>query len=397
MNRRAVTLPMCALGAYALAVAVPNLLTAQLLPSAPFERTVVDIQLRTAATYLDQISATIFKENGERYLTPRLVGYDKTVMTACGRVKADNAYACRSDGTIYYDRTFLAGLMSAASQRLKTDGDMAAIYAIAHEWGHQIQFLLELDYTGAVNRSETDADCLAGVMLARARTFGKVQAGDMEEARYAIQFVGDPPLTPGVWGQAIERINANAAPGSIPVITNAQGYHGNANERLAAFNRGLATSMRSCVAGIRGPRQVAAVTTIYWYVNNLAEAYDRGVAENKPIVLVSGDANGANFIRLKKETLESPILAQLANAAIFVYTDPARDIVARNIGKALGYDRLPVISLLAPNPNMIDEAGRMIGLWDAPTVLRELSKNMTKRGWLGATRAPWLPPFPGRE
>ena len=72
--------------------------------------------------------------------------------------------------------------------------------------------------------------------------------------------------------------------------------------------------------------------------------------------------------------------------------DPAHDLVARNIGKALGYDQFPVISLFAPNGNQLDEAFRMVGLWDAPTVLRELSKAMTKRGWLGPTRAPSLPP-----
>jgi hypothetical protein len=245
-----------------------------------------------------------------------------------------------------------------------------------------------------VERAESDADCLAGVLLGRAQALGKLHAGDMDEARFSIAFVGDDPLSTGVWGKTIERINASAAAGSTPVITNAMGIHGNAAERLAAFNRGLSMNMRLCVEGIRRPGQAAAVTTIRWYVNNTADAYDRGVAENKPIVLVSGDANGANFIRLKQETLESAVLAPLANAAIFVYADPARDIVARNIGKALGYERLPVISLLAPNPNMIDEASRIVGLWDASTVLRELSKGMTTRGWLGATRAPWLPPIP---
>ncbi len=385
-----------ALSAAALVVCGPRLAVAQRLPAMPFEKTISDLHIRMAASYLDQISATIFRENGERYLTPSVTGYDNTVMTACGRIEADNAYACRSDGTIYYDRTFLAGLMSAASRQLNTDGDLAAIYAIAHEWGHELQFLLGLDYTNAVNRSESDADCLAGVLLGRAQALGKLHAGDMEEARFSIAFVGDSVLVPGEWGKTIERINANAAAGSISVITNAKGYHGNADERLAAFNRGLTGSMSVCVAGIRRPQQAAAATTIHWYVNNTADAYDRGVAENKPIVLVSGDANGANFSRLKRETLESPVLAPLANAAIFVYADPARDVVARTIGKALGYQGLPVISLLAPNPNMIDEVSRIVGLWDAPTVLRELSKGMTKGGWLGAMRAPWLPPLPWR-
>lgn len=383
------------LGAAALAVCGPRLAIAQRLPAMPFEKTISDLNIRMAANYLDQISATIFRENGERYFTPIVTGYDNTVMTGCGRIEADNAYACRSDGTIYYDRTFLAGLMSAASSRLKTDGDMAAIYGIAHEWGHELQFLLGLDYTNAVNRSESDADCLAGVLLGRAQALGKLHAGDMAEARFSIAFVGDSVLVPGVWGKTIEWINARAAAGSVP-ITNAKGYHGNPDERLAAFNRGFNGSMRLCVAGIPRPGQAPALTTIRWYVNNTADAYDRGVAENRPIVLVSGAANGANFIRLKRETLESPVLAPLANAAIFVYADPARDVVARTIGKALGYQGLPVISLLAPNPNMIDEAYRIVGLWDAPTVLRELSKGMTKRGWLGAARAPWLPPLPTR-
>lgn len=359
----------------------------------PFEKTISDMHIRMAERYLDEISATIFRENGERYLTPGVRGYDNNVMTGCGRIEADNAYACRSDGTIYYDRTFLAGLMSAASSQLKTDGDMAAIYGIAHEWGHELQFLLGLDYTSAVNRSESDADCLAGVLLGRAQALGKLHAGDMEEARFAIAFVGDSVLAPGAWGKTIERINAA---GGAMVITNARGYHGNPAERLTAFNRGLNGNLRACVAGIPRPGQAAAVTTIHWYVNNTADAYDRGVAENKPIVFVSGAASGANFIRLKQETLESPVLAPLANKAIFVYADPASDVVASRLGKALGYQGLPVISLLAPNPNMIDEASRIVGLWDAPTVLRELSKGMTKRGWLGPTRAPWLPPLPAR-
>lgn len=371
-----------------LSAALPQPLEAQRFPASQIQRAISDQRIQSATIWLDQISAALFRDAGERYITPRVVGYDGTLMTPCGRMPSDNAYACRTDGTIYYDRTFLSGLMVATSLRLPSDGGTAPVLGIAHEWGHELQFLLGLDYTDAVDRSERDADCLAGVLLARAQVLGRLRAGDLEEARLSIGLVGDSVLVPGEWGHVIERINANAAPGAIPVITNGTGYHGNANERLTAFNQGLRRSLPSCVAGIPRPGKDPPLTAVRWYVNNAGGAYDLGVAQNKPIVMVSGDRNGANFIRLKKETLESPVLAGLANVAIFVYTDPASDLVARNLGKALKYDRLPVISLFAPNANMIDEVTRIIGLWDAPTVLRELTKGMTSRGWLGATRTP---------
>ena len=238
----------------AIAASALRPLTAQIRPATAFEKTTTDVNIRTATGWLDQISSELFAQAGERYLTPRVVGYDNNAVTGCGRIEADNAYACRSDRTIYYDRTFLAGLVSATASKLHTDGDMAAIFAIAHEWGHELQYLLGLDYTNAVDRSESDADCLGGVLLSRAERLGKLQAGDMEEARFSIGFIGDSVLVPGEWGKVIEQINANAPIGAVPVITNAKGYHGNANERLAAFNRGLTTTMRTCVAGIPRPK-----------------------------------------------------------------------------------------------------------------------------------------------
>ncbi|MBC8088832.1 MAG: neutral zinc metallopeptidase, partial [Phycisphaerae bacterium] len=304
-------------------------------------------------------------------------------------------YACRADGSIYYDKAFLAALMSGAARALRTDGDMAAVNPLAHEWGHILQYLLDTDYSTAPNRSEPDADCLAGVLMSRMQRQQQLQPGDLQEARWAIEFAGDAPLNTGVWGNVIERLNLNAPPGSIPVITNAMGDHGNPRERLQAFSRGLTGTVASCTANIPRPGRVV-VATVHWYVNDLANAYDRGVAQNKPTVFVSVDLNDPNFNRFKTETLQSPIFAQLANYAIFVYSDPTRDIVARNAGNALGYGRLPVISLLAPNPNMLDEASRIIGVLPASTIVNDLTRHLKSRGWMGTTRAPWRPPLPGR-
>ncbi|MEP7343751.1 MAG: hypothetical protein ABI877_00730 [Gemmatimonadaceae bacterium] len=75
---------MHALVATALAACAPGLIFAQVLPALPYKKTVSDAHIRTTANYLDQISALLFIESGKRYLTPRVTGYDNTVMTPCG-------------------------------------------------------------------------------------------------------------------------------------------------------------------------------------------------------------------------------------------------------------------------------------------------------------------------
>ena len=391
---RSYLMPIVAALATAVAGAI-NTATAQLKPASAFEIVASELRVRPAVTLLDRAASALFAEAGERYLSPRIVAFEGSITTKCGIVQAFNAYACRADGSIYYDKAFLAALMVGAANALHTNGDMAAIEPIAHEWGHMLQYLLQTDYTTARNRSEPDADCLSGVLLARMQRQQQLQSGDLEEARWAVAVVGDESLGDNVWGNVIEQLNLTAPPGSIPVITNARGNHGNSRERLQAFARGLAGTIASCTAGIPRPGRVV-VTEIHWFVNDMASAYDRGVAVNKPIVFVSVNFNDPNFQRFKTEILESPAMTQLANYAIFAYSDPARDIVARNIGKALGYGRLPAISLLAPNPNLINEEQRMTGVFTASASVDDLTIHMKSRGWLGTTRAPWLPPRPSR-
>jgi predicted metalloprotease len=140
--------------------------------------------------------------------------------------------------------------MAKTARALGTDGDMGAIFLVAHEWGHAVQSQLGLDYSRAVDRVESDADCLAGSSVAEASTLGLLQPGDIAETEYALGLVGDAPLVGGEWGKMIETLNAQAAPGSVPVLTNALGDHGNARERVAAFHRGMQGGAKSCVLGI---------------------------------------------------------------------------------------------------------------------------------------------------
>jgi predicted metalloprotease len=209
-----------------------------------------EAKIRVAIAFLDQTWAQTFKTLGRPYVTPRVVGYDDFVLTACGRVSGMNAYACSLDGTISYNRSFVALLMAKTARAIGTDGDMGAIFPIAHEWGHAVQHLLGLDYSSAVDRVESDADCLAGSAVAEADAEGYLQPGDLAETEYALGLVGDAPLVRGEWGKMIESINAQAPLGSVPVLTNARGDHGNARERVAAFHRGMKSGARSCVLGI---------------------------------------------------------------------------------------------------------------------------------------------------
>ena len=209
-----------------------------------------EAKVRMASGFIDKSWAKTFTAWGERYVTPRLVGYDTFVMSACGKISGMNAHACDTDGAIYYSRPFLALLMTKTAYAKLTDGDMGAIVPIAHEWGHAVQNMLRLDYSSAADRVEADADCLAGAVIAQANTAGYLEQGDVAESEYSLQLVADDPLVGGDWGKAIEMINARAPAGSIPVMTNATGDHGNGRERVAAFHRGFESGARSCVLGI---------------------------------------------------------------------------------------------------------------------------------------------------
>ena len=365
----------------------------------PMEIAASELKIRAAVLFIDQSWTAIFREAGEKYATPRIVGFENSVKTACGLVHANNAYACRSDSTVYYDRAFIASMMAGAARKLHTDGDLAAVYPIAHEWGHQLQYMLGMDYSSAPNRVEADADCLAGAVIARASAQGMLEPGDLPETQFALEFVGDSVLATGVWGATIEKINMNAGVGSVPVITNARGNHGNPRERTTAFYRGFNGNMRTCIAGIRRVTQsavVASTTPIRWYVNDFVGAYKRGLAENKPVIFVSGNTSSAEFTRLRHETLESAALSKLAPYAVFAYSDPSRDQVARTVGLSLIFKHSQIISLLAPNPGLLDEEARIFESFDAESVMKELSTHMLKRGWLMPARAPWLPPLPKR-
>jgi predicted metalloprotease len=134
-----------------------------------------------------------FRRIGERFVAPRLARYRGNVRSACGIIPASNAAYCDRSNTIYFDEVFLAAQAKLTGHALRMDGDMAAVGIIAHEMGHAVTEQLGLRFR-SVYGGEAAADCLAGVFARHAERDGSLEAGDMDEAFYAMAAAADPQL-----------------------------------------------------------------------------------------------------------------------------------------------------------------------------------------------------------
>jgi hypothetical protein len=124
----------------------------------------------------------------------------------------------------------------------------------------------------------------------------------------------------------------------------------------------------------QGPTDKGA-EKIEW-ITNTADGYDAAVQAQKPIVMVFGE-NGQWSQAMNKE-LDKEEFQKLADKAVFLKSTPSTDLVAANIGKALGVDHYPSISVLSPNGTMLDEVGRIVGYFDAATVANKVSEYIAK-------------------
>ena len=182
-----------------------------------------------------------FRQVGARFAPPGLSRYRGAVRTGCGIMGDGNASYCPPENTIYFDEVFLAAQAKRAGRQLGTDGDMAAIGVVAHEMGHAVA--IQLGHVSPLTyENESVADCLAGAFARRADAEGSLEAGDVDEAFYAMYTAGDP--TPGLTGdrRLDRRILARAAATS----------HGTYEQRMENFRAGLEGGPAACLAEMRG-------------------------------------------------------------------------------------------------------------------------------------------------
>ena len=131
------------------------------------------------------------------------------------------------------------------------------------------------------------------------------------------------------------------------------------------------------------PFVAAAAESIKWG-NVLADDYDRGVAEHKPVVVLFYDIRtsrlDADMLSMRMQM--SATLGKAAGSAVWSFADISRDLVASNIAKALGIKTFPTISVLKPDPDALDESVRVVGVLPIETtevgVMRGIEKASKK-------------------
>jgi thioredoxin-related protein len=112
------------------------------------------------------------------------------------------------------------------------------------------------------------------------------------------------------------------------------------------------------------------------FTNHLFNAYQRAVAENKPLVVEFSQDNCNHCEKLNKETFRSDEMKQLSDKAIWVRVDPTKHEDEKgNVGelaKELGIDRYPTTVVLDVKADSMRELGRIVGYFPG----KQFSENM---------------------
>ena len=178
-----------------------------------------------------------FRQIGRDYPEPTLVLFNGRVESACGLASAAvGPFYCPGDNKVYLDLSFFNQL----EQDLKSPGDFAQAYVIAHEIGHHVQNQLgimekvhsmrgrlsEEENNALSVRLELQADFYAGLWAHHAQKMRQVlEPGDIEEALRAATAIGDDALQKEAQGYVV--------PDSFT--------HGTTEQRLKWFKRGFDT------------------------------------------------------------------------------------------------------------------------------------------------------------
>jgi predicted metalloprotease len=107
-------------------------------------------------------------------LDPSSVRKGRVVETACDVPADATAYFhCGIDGTVYLGQNQLWDFY-------KNIGDIAPILAYAHEWGHHVQTLFEIEKVDQATAIDTEnqAECIAGAWLQDVDAQGLVEYPD---------------------------------------------------------------------------------------------------------------------------------------------------------------------------------------------------------------------------
>jgi uncharacterized protein len=149
-----------------------------------------------------------------------LIPYARDGEVHCGEqpVPRNNAAYCPAGDFIAYDEKW-------AFEQFRRIGDAFLFYLLGHEYAHGIQVRLGIQAEFTIQQ-ELQADCMAGAYIGDSVRGGRLilQDGDIDELRAGLRAVADAPGQP--WF--------------------AEGSHGTAAQRTAAFANGYDRSLASC-------------------------------------------------------------------------------------------------------------------------------------------------------
>jgi predicted metalloprotease len=181
-------------------------------------------KVNMAWQFFDSTWRKAFDKAGRTYPTPKLVPYRN--ISSCNE-DGGNAFYSPADHVIRYDVVFLTCMMKGSAKALGTDGDYAPIVILAHELGHAVAHLTESNSSLSILR-ESLADCLAGVVTREAYFAKNLEAGDLEEGKWALMDGGD------ALGTSVFHPKA----------------HGSGPSRVKAFMEGYNTGLKACDNGL---------------------------------------------------------------------------------------------------------------------------------------------------
>jgi predicted metalloprotease len=146
-----------------------------------------------------------------------LVPAGQVARGACGVSTATAYEYCAADQTIYIGQNLVWAFY-------RQSGDAAPALALAHEWGHHLQFAERLPAFGSVSAAiavENQADCIAGAWAKYAKEQGWLnEADDLRDVYNLLEMIGSRE------GRARD--------------------HGTTEERLSAFQMSYEGGVKAC-------------------------------------------------------------------------------------------------------------------------------------------------------
>ena len=183
----------------------------------------------------EQVWAEIFRNAGQTYRPAKLAIFKGSYPTACGQGQAAmGPFYCPGDQKVYIDLRFFETMAT----KLRSSGDFAQAYVIAHEVGHHVQNVMgimervdaarqrgsEAQANALSVRVELQADCFAGMWAGRSDQSKRwLEPGDIEEGLNAAAQIGDDTLQ--------RRSQGMVVPESFT--------HGTSAQRVSWFKRGM--------------------------------------------------------------------------------------------------------------------------------------------------------------